>query len=229
MGLMGAVLGGGAMLVAAPATVSAPERAKIETVVRDYILAHPEIIQEAAIKLQSREIGKVVDANRAAFETPYKNAFAGNPQGDVTLVEFFDYACGYCRQSVAVIDRLLAEDKKLRVVFREFPVLGPNSEAAARASLAAAAQPGKYSAFHHALFAAGRPEPETLARVMTAQRVSAGAESPEVAAELSRNVQLADAIGVRGTPAFIVGDQVFPGAVTYETLKKAIADARAAR
>lgn len=229
VGLVGAVLGGGAMLVAAPASVSAPERAKIESVVRDYILRNPEIIQEAAIALQAREIGKVVDANRAAFETPYKNAFAGNPGGDVTLVEFFDYACGYCRQSVAVIDRLIAEDKALRVVYREFPVLGPNSEAAARASLAAAAQPGRYSAFHHALFAAGRAEPATLARVAAAQGVTATAETPEIAAELGQNVQLAAAIGVRGTPAFIVGDQVFPAAVSYETLKQAIADARAKR
>ena len=228
MGLLGAVLGGGAMLVAAPAIVSAPERAKIESVVRDYILAHPEIIQEAAIKLQSREIGKVVDANRAVFETPYKNAFAGNPAADVTLVEFFDYACGYCRQSVAVVDRLIAEDKGLRVVYREFPVLGPDSEAAARASLAAAAlTPSKYSAFHHALFAAGRPEPATLARVAAAQGVTATAGTPEIAAELGQNAQLAAAIGVRGTPAFIVGDQVFPAAVSYETLKQAIAEARA--
>ncbi|HZF42186.1 MAG TPA: DsbA family protein [Sphingomonadaceae bacterium] len=229
VGLMGAVLGGGAMLVAAPATVSAPERARIEQVVRDYILRNPEIIQEAALKLQSREVGKLVSANRAAFETPYKNAFAGNPRGDVTLVEFFDYACGYCRQSVAVIDRLLAEDKNLRVVYREFPVLGPDSDAAARASLAAAAvSSARYNAFHHALFAAGRPEPATLARVAAAQGVSM-AGTPEINAELSANAQLAAAIGVRGTPAFIVGEEIFPGAVAYETLKQAIADVRAAR
>jgi protein-disulfide isomerase len=229
VGLMGAVLGGGAMLVAAPVSVSAPERSKIESVIRDYILRNPEIIQEAALKLQSREIGKLVSANRAAFETPYKNAFAGNPRGDVTLVEFFDYACGYCRQSVAVIDRLLAEDRNLRVVYREFPVLGSDSEAAARTSLAAAAvSPAKYNAVHHALFAAGRPDPATLARVAAAQRVSTTG-TPEIEAELGANAQLAAAVSVRGTPAFIVGDEVFPGAVTYETLKQAIADARAAR
>jgi protein-disulfide isomerase len=228
VGVLGAVLGGGAMLVAAPVSVSAPERARIETVIRDYILRNPEIIQEAALKLQSREVRKVIAANRAAFEAPYKNAFAGNPRGDVTLVEFFDYACGYCRQSVAVIDRLLAEDKNLRVVYREFPVLGPDSEAAARASLAAAAMSSaKYNAFHHALFAAGRPEAATLARVAAAQRVSTTG-TPEISTELNGNAQLAAAIGVRGTPAFIVGEEVFPGAVTYETLKQAIADARAA-
>ena len=228
VGLLGAVLGGGAMLVAAPVSVAAPERARIERVVRDYILAHPEIIQEAAIALQSRQVGKVVAANRADFETPYAGAFAGDPKGDVTLVEFFDYACGYCRSSVPIIDRLLAEDKRLRVVYRELPVLGPDSEAAANASLAAARVPGKYNGFHHALFAAGRPVPATLARVAGANGVTLGAATPEAQAELAKNVELARAIGASGTPAFIVGSQVFTGAVGYETLKKAIADARAA-
>lgn len=227
VGLAGALVGGGAMLLAAPVTVSAPERAKIETVVRDYIVSHPEVITDAIRELQAREIGKVVSANRAAFETPYAGAFAGNPQGDVTLVEFFDYACGYCRASVSDIDRLLREDKRLRVVYRELPVLGPDSEAAARASLAAARN-GRYASFHHQLFAAGRPEPATLARVAASNGVTADA-SPDAEVEIGRNHQLAQAIGATGTPAFIVGQRVFTGAVGYETLKKAIADARAGK
>lgn len=228
IGLLGALVGGGAMLAAAPAQVAAPERAKIETVVREYILAHPEVITDALRELQSREIGKVVSANRAAFETPYAGAFAGDPAGDVTLVEFFDYSCGYCRTSVPIIDRLLSEDKRLRVVYRELPVLGPDSEAAAYASLAAAGR-GKYTAFHHQLFAAGRPEPATLARVAGANGVAMAAPTAEARAEIDKNRQLADAIGVTGTPAFIVGDKVFRGAVDYETLRQAITDARAAR
>ncbi len=227
VGLLGALAGGGAMLLAAPAVVPAPERAKIETVVREYILANPEIITDAIRELQSREVGKVVAANRVAFETPYAGAFSGNANGDVTLVEFFDYSCGYCRTSVPILDRLVAEDKGLRVVYRELPVLGPNSEAAARVSLAAA-RAGKYGTFHRALFAAGRPEPATLARVAGATGISSAAV-PADQAEIDRNRQLADAIGVTGTPGFIVGDRVFGGAVGYETLKKAIADARAAR
>lgn len=233
-GLVGALVGGGAMLLAAPASVPAPavvpapERAKIETVVREYILANPEIITDALRELQSREVGKVVAANRPAFETPYAGAFSGNALGDVTLVEFFDYACGYCRTSVPILDRLVAEDKGLRVVYRELPVLGPDSEAAARVSLAAA-RTGKYGAFHRGLFAAGRPEPATLARVASATGVGATAIVAADQAELDRNKQLADAIGVTGTPGFIVGDRVFGGAVGYDTLKKAIADTRAAR
>lgn len=228
VGLLGVLVGGGAMLLAAPVAVPAPERAKIETVVREYILANPEIITDALKELQSREVGKLVSANRAAFETPYAGAFAGDPSGDVTLVEFFDYACGYCRTSVPVIDRLLSEDKRLRVVYRELPVLGPDSEAAAYASLAAASA-GKYGAFHHQLFAAGRPELATLARVAAANGVAAAAPTAEARAEIDKNRQLADAIGVTGTPAFIVGDKVFRGAVDYETLRQAITDARAAR
>ena len=228
VGLLGALAGGGAILLAAPTRVPAPERSRIETVVREYILAHPEIITDAIHELQSREVGKVVAANRAAFETPYAGAFAGNAAGDVTLVEFFDYSCGYCRASVPILDRLLAEDKGLRVVYRELPVLGPNSVSAARVSLAAARM-GRYGAFHHGLFAAGRPEPATLARVAGATGIGAAAIVPEDQAELDRNKQMADAIGVTGTPGFIVGDHVFGGAVGYDALKKAIADARAAR
>lgn len=228
VGALGALIGGGAMLLAAPAAVPAPERAKIETVVREYILANPEIITDAIRELQSREVGKVVAANRAAFETPYAGAFSGNANGDVTLVEFFDYSCGYCRTSVPILDRLVAEDKGLRVVYRELPVLGPDSDAAARVSLAAA-RAGKYGAFHRGLFAAGRPEPATLARVASATGVGAAAIVPEDQAELDRNKQLADAIGVTGTPGFIVGTQVFGGAVGYDALKKAIADTRASR
>jgi len=119
---LGALIGGGAMMLAAPAT--APNRG-LDTAIRTYILNHPEIIQEAADKLQTRALAKVVDANRAAFESPFAGAWAGNRRGDVTLVEFFDYSCGYCRTSVPHIDRLLKEDPGLRVVYRELPVLVP--------------------------------------------------------------------------------------------------------
>ena len=228
VGLLGAVLGGGAMLVAAPAGVMGGERARIEAVVRDYILDNPEIIQQAAVKLQDRETGRAVSANRAAFETPYRGAYLGNTRGDVTLVEFYDYSCGYCRAALPILDRLLAEDKNLRVTLRELPVLGPDSEAAAYASLAAAAQQPRFARFHHQLFAAGRPVPATLARVAAANGVSP-ARTSEARAELVRNLELARAVGIQGTPGFIVGDRIFPGMVPYETLKKAIADARARR
>lgn len=224
--LGGALAGAGAVALFALTDVPPQRRAEIETVIREYILAHPEIIREAAEALQAREIGKVVQANRAAFETPYAGAWAGAADGDVVLVEFFDYACGYCRASNADVERLLREDKRLKVVWREFPVLGEVSVQAAEASLAAARQ-NRFKAFHDRLFAAGRPSAETIAAAQKAAGVVA--ESPRVNArsEIEHNYELARSIGGSGTPIFVVGDKVLPGAVGYEALKAAIAEARA--
>lgn len=210
--------------------VSDTERAKIELVVRDYILAHPEIIPEAMEKLQQREISKVVDTNRKRIETPFAGAWAGNERGDATLTIFFDYACGYCRASLPDVERLLKEDKQLKIVFRELPILSEDSDLAARASLAAAAQ-GKFKAFHDALYAAGRPTPQTIERVQKEVGIDASAAakvqtSPEAQREIEGNVQLARDLRFSGTPSWVVGDQILNGAVGYDTLKKAIAEAR---
>ena len=205
---------------------SEPGRERIEKIVHDYVLANPEIIPQAMERLQSREMAKAVDANRAAFETPFGNAWAGAEKGDVVLVEFFDYACGFCRKSNPDIDRLLAEDKNLKVVWRELPVLGPDSMAAAQASLAAAAQ-GKFRQFYDTLFEAGRPTAATVAQVRQAVGVAAAPASPDMQAEIAKNYQLAQSINATGTPTFVVGDRVLQGAVGYEALKEAIGAARA--
>jgi protein-disulfide isomerase len=175
--------------------------------------------------LQDRRAGEMVDANRAAFETPFGSAWAGAANGDVVLVEFFDYACGYCRKSNADVERLLAEDPRLKVVWRELPVLGPDSQAAAELSLAAAKQ-GRFRPFYDRLFAAGRPTPEALASVRTQLGVQPAEGAPEFRAELDKNVELARAINASGTPTFVVGDKVLQGAVGYDALKAAIAEAR---
>lgn len=216
--------------VAGAPQVGDTERAKIEAVVRDYILAHPEIIPEAMEKLQQREISKVVDTNRSKIETPFASAWAGNERGDATLTIFFDYACGYCRASLPDVERLLKEDKQLKVVFRELPILSENSDLAARASLAAAAQ-GKFKAFHDALYAAGRPTAQTIERVQkdVGIDVSAAAKvqaSPEAQREIEANIQLARDLRFSGTPSWVVGSQILNGAVGYDALKKAIAEAR---
>src|SRR3546814_18464552 len=112
----------------------------METVIRDYLLSHPEIIPEAVKRLQERQVSDVIETNREAIETPFEGAWAGAKDGDVVLVEFFDYACPYCKASVADVKRLLAEDPKLKVVCRDLPVLGDNSREAAVASLPAARQ-----------------------------------------------------------------------------------------
>jgi protein-disulfide isomerase len=214
-GLVGVLIGGGAML------------ASSGYFVRSYLLEHPEVLPEAMDRLQARRASETVVANRAAIETPFAGAWAGAKDGDVTLVEFFDYACTFCRRSNADVDRLLKEDPKLKVVWREWPVLGADSEAAARASLGAA-QAGKFRAFHDQLYAAGRPTPEALARTQAALAV-APLSAEAAKAELGKNFQLANALRASGTPTFVVGDRVFQGAVGYDALKAAIGEARAGR
>lgn len=232
--LAAALVGAGAMWAAQDSRQAAdPDRTRIEAVVRDYILANPEIIPQAMQALQAREQGKLVAANRSAFETPYAGGFIGNPKGDVTVVQFFDYACGYCRQSLADVNRLVAQDRNVRVVFRELPILSDESEAAARVSLAAAEQ-GKFATFHEALYAAGRPSDATI-KAASAQagldrdRTAATIRTPRVQQEIATNLNLMRSIGATGTPTWIVGDQVLAGAVGYDALVKAVAAARDAR
>ena len=219
--LIGAGIGGGAIYAASG------------HIVRSYILDHPELLPEAMTRLEAREAAKVVQANRALIETPFAGAWAGAGNGDVTLVEFFDYACPYCRHSNGDVDRLLREDPKLKVVWREWPVLGPDSEAAAQVSLAAAAS-GRFRPFHDALFAAGRPSAESVARAQQTAGVPAEAVArirtdAAAHAEVERNRQLATALRASGTPTFVVGDRVLQGAVGYEALRKAVAEARKAK
>jgi len=200
-------------------------RAEVEGIVRNYLLTHPEIIPAAMEQLQAREAAKVVRANRQALETPFGSAWAGAADGDVVLVEFFDYACGYCRKSNADVERLLAEDKKLKVVWREWPVLGEPSLAAAEASLRAA-EAGRFRSFFNAMFAQGRPDPQAISAASGQARLPNGASTLAHQRELQSNHELARAIGATGTPTFVVGDQVLQGAVGYEALKAAIAEAR---
>ncbi|MDQ4087310.1 MAG: thioredoxin domain-containing protein, partial [Pseudomonadota bacterium] len=158
----------------------------------------------------------------------FHGAWAGAPDGDVVLVEFFDYACGYCRASNADIERLLREDPRLKVVWREYPVLGPNSEQAAIASLAAA-KAGRFRPFYDRLFATARPTEATIAAARQAAGVPEASLTPEFRFELERNFEIGRTIGATGTPTFVVGNRVLQGAVGYEALREAIAAARAAR
>lgn len=206
------------------------DKAAIEAVVHDYVLAHPDIIPEAIDRFHANETAKVISADRKAIEAPFAGAWAGNPKGDVTLVMFTDYNCGYCRASMPDIDKLLAEDAKLKVVWREIPVLGPQSDVAARVALAAAEQ-GRYLPFHRAVFADGHPDDAHLAAAgkaagLDADRVAADKKSAAVGREVDANLAMATRIGVSGTPAFVIGDKLISGAVGHDALAKAIADAR---
>lgn len=209
------------------------DRAKVEAIVRDYILANPEIIPEAMERLQSKRMASVVDQYRTQLETPFAGGWEGARHGDVVLVEFFDYACGYCRASLTDIERLLAEDKQLKVVYRELPILSEESGEAAKASLYAAKQ-GEYGDFHRALYAAGRPSKDSIETAAKKAGIDPAAlnqamQAPDISAEIENNMRLAQALQATGTPTWVVGDQVLSGAVGYDALKEAIARARLAR
>lgn len=223
-GLVGLVIGGGA--VAGFYGFQAPDKAGTEEIVRQYILDHGELLPESMQRLQQRQASAAVGRHRAALETPFHGAWAGAEDGDVVLVEFFDYACGYCRASNPDIERLLREDPRLKVVWRELPVLGPNSERAAAVSLAAARQ-GRFREFHDRLFSLGRPTEATIAEATQSVGVQPQGLTPEHRAEIARNIELARAIGSTGTPTFVIGTSMLEGAVGYDALKQAIAAARA--
>jgi protein-disulfide isomerase len=231
--IVGVLLAGvaGAALAAGTGAAPASDKAAIEKIVRDYILAHPEIIPEAMNRLQTREVTRLLDSNRKEIETPFAGAVAGNPKGDVSVVVFFDYACPYCKQGHADIQKLVASDPGLRVVYRDFPVLSPASEEAAMASLSAAQQ-GQYQRFHNAMFESpGKVSHErTVAMVRTAglneMKTAKDLDAPALKAEIKKNLELGRALGLTGTPSYVVGNQILSGAVGIEKLKEAVAEAR---
>ena len=221
-GVVGAVLTAGLLVVAAPRLMG-------ERLVRDAIVSHPEILVEASDALRDRQYAPTLAANRSAIETPYFSSWKGAAKPDVTLAYFYDYACGYCRKSNPDIDRLLAEDKGLRVVFRELPILGPGSIAASRVALSAS-KAGRFAAYHDTLTAAGNPTQETIVRAAAAAGVAPQPQDvADQEAELKRNFQVAGQLGATGTPLFVVGNRVMNSAVGYSVLKDAIRAARAAR
>ncbi|MEO5772497.1 MAG: DsbA family protein [Sphingomicrobium sp.] len=225
-GLLGGVAG--AVLTAAVLVFAAPQLVG-PRLVRQALLSNPRILVETADALRDQQYAPTLAQYRRDLETPFGSSWKGSDKPDITLVEFFDYACGYCRASNPHIDRLVAEDPKLRVVYREFPILGADSVAAARLSLAAS-KIGRFRQFHDSLYAAGRPSPETLTLAARAAGLppQAGTD-PSAEAELKRNFELAGQLGATGTPLFVVGNKVMNSAVGYDALKKAVADARAAK
>ncbi len=214
------------------AGMASRDRAAVEQVVREYILANPEVLPEAMENLQQKANRKQLAAVGDDLEKPFPGAVMGNPAGKVVLVSFSDFGCTYCRQSVADVDALIRDNPDLKVVLRESPILSPASGEAARWGLAAAEQ-GRYPQFHRAMFAAGRPDEATIAAAarvagLDMERARRVAAEPRVAAELDRNIELARQLGFNGTPSWAVGDQLFSGAVGREVLQKAIDEAREA-
>jgi protein-disulfide isomerase len=222
-----ALVGGlvGALLMAALLIFAAPDFLA-SRIVRQGLLSDPEILADTVDAMRDARVAPVIEANRAALETPFASSWKGAAQPQVTLVEFYDYACPYCKASNPAVDQLLREDKGLRVVYRELPILGPDSVTAARLSLEAS-KIGRFAQFHDSLWAAGRPAPDTNAKAAQLAAIAATPQAdPGIEAELAKNQKLAGALGATGTPVFVVGNKVLNGAVGYEALKQAIADAR---
>ncbi|MCP3731961.1 DsbA family protein [Sphingomonas sp. MG17] len=234
--VVSAALGGGVVLGVQALNggdAVSTDKAAIGKVVRNYVLENPEILPEAMQRLQSRETGKAVAGSKSAIFEPYAAAWEGNPQGDVTVSVWMDYACGYCRASLPEIARLVAEDPKVRIVYRELPVLSEVSRVAARWGLAAAEQ-GKFKPFHTALYSGGQLSEQSIAAAAAQAGLDEAAArtavmSPRAEAEIARNLEVASKLGVTGTPSWVIGDKVISGMVPYDTLKQAVAAARGAK
>ncbi|KMO30323.1 DSBA oxidoreductase [Methylobacterium tarhaniae] len=230
---------------AAPAPAAAPmsdaQRQAIEGVVRDYLLKNPEILQEAMTELEKRqqEAQKVAQASalketRDTLHNSPHGFVAGNPNGDVTLVEFFDYNCGYCKRALTDIQTLIKGDPKLKVVLRDFPVLGPDSLEASKVALAAKQQlkGDKLFDYHIRLLESrGRVNGERAIAVakemgLDVAKLQKDMQAPDIQAALQENVGLGDKLGLSGTPAFIIGDEIIPGAVGVEPIRKTVAGMR---
>ena len=227
-GTFGAAIAGGvigSLLTAALLIFATPDFLS-SRIVRQGLLADPNILNQTVEALRDSQYAPVIEQHRAALETPFGSSWKGAAKPEVTLVEFFDYACPYCKVSNPIVDRLLKEDKGLRIVYRELPILGPNSVVAARLSLQAS-KLGRFAQYHDTLWEAGKPGPQTVEQAARAAGIPpAPVQDPAIEAELKKNFELAGQLGATGTPMFVVGNRVLNGAVGYEPLKLAIEAAR---
>jgi len=221
---------------------SATQRGEVERIVREYLVAHPEVLQEAMTELDKRQTAAEAAKHKAAvkqysealFSSP-RQVVLGNPDGNVTFVEFFDYNCGYCKRAMDDMLTLLKDDPKLKIVLKEFPVLGPGSVEAARVAVAVRMQDKtgkKYLEFHQKLLG-GRGQADKARALAVAKdvgldmgRLDKDMASPEVKATLEENFKLAEALGLNGTPSYVIGDNVVIGAVGLDALKEKVDTSR---
>jgi len=214
---------------------------EFERRVRDYLLDHPEVIMEAVSRFEARQRTEEESAGQKILNDRAEEIFrdpdspvVGNPDGDVTLVEFFDYNCPYCRQMAPLMVQAEAADPKLRIVYKEFPILGPNSMFAAKAALAAHKQ-GRYAEFHKALMQVRSvtDDARTLAVAgqvgLDGERLKTDMRDAAIQNLIDRNVALARALHINGTPGFVVGERILAGATDLKSLQAAIQEAREKR
>jgi len=214
---------------------------QLDQKIHDYIMAHPEVLMEALQSLDAKqreadaaEAKKSLIARADDLYRDKQSPIGGNAKGDVTIVEFFDYNCPYCRQMAPVVEQALADDPQVRIVYKEFPILGPDSDFAAKAALAADRQ-GKYDAFHKALYAVKSRVTEAVVLKVAEEvglnvtRLKSDMQDAAIQAAIDRNMNLAQALKISGTPSFVVGDLIVPGATDLDTIKKLFQRARKTR
>ncbi len=229
--------------VAGPATsagsLTETQKKEVEAVIQDYLLKNPEIISKAIDALQARQREAEEKASKAALIANRSQLFkdatspvGGNPNGDITVIEFFDYRCGVCKRVHPIVARLIKDDPNIRRVYKEWPILGPDSVLAARAALASRKQ-GKYFVFHNAMMEArarlNRASIMTIAKRvgLDTTQLTRDMGSPEINGILQRNFALAEALKLNGTPSFVIEDTLLKGGRDLPTMRKLVADARA--
>jgi protein-disulfide isomerase len=220
------------------AEFSAPQTSEIERIVRDYLIAHPEVLQEAMTELEKRQNVAESEKHKTAVKENAQALFSsprqvnlGNAQGNVTFVEFFDYNCGYCKRAMLDMMTLMKNDPNLKVVLKEFPVLGPGSVEAAQVAVAVNMQDKtgkKYIEFHQKLLG-GRGQADKAHALAVAKEIGMNIAQiekdlagPEVKATLQESFKLAEALGLNGTPSYVIGSDVVIGAVGLSALEEKI-------
>jgi protein-disulfide isomerase len=235
-----------ATMLLAPAasaqSFSDDQKQAIEGIIKDYLLKHPEVVQDAMSALEKKQQEAdaekarttIKDNNATLFNSPHQ-VVLGNPQGSVTVVEFFDYNCGYCKRALPDMLTLLKTDSNIRFVLKEFPVLGEGSVEAAHVAVAARMQDPtgkKYIEFHQKLLGGRGPADKAHALAAAKEvgfdmtRIEKDMNSDEVKATIDENMKLADALGVSGTPSYVVGSELVVGAVGLDALKEKLAAAQ---
>ncbi|HCQ64749.1 MAG TPA: hypothetical protein DIU07_06060 [Rhodobacteraceae bacterium] len=227
-----------ALALAAPASATDLSADEIKQLALEAIRQNPEIVMEAVAILQARDeqtaaaaAAQVLSEQRFMLEEDPNAPVLGNPDGDVTIVEFFDYNCPYCKQAATAVEALIAADDNIRVVFREWPILSDGSVLAALAALAARKQ-GQYEAFHREMMALrGRAEEASVLAAaekigIDMEALRADMDAPDIAEHVDQSMRLAEMLGFSGTPSFVIGDALVPGFVPIEELERLVAKAR---
>jgi protein-disulfide isomerase len=237
-----ALLASPALAPAQAQTFTADQRQEIGAIVKEYLLANPEVMQDVMAEMEKRQQAAENEKHRAAvaenkatlFSSPHQ-VVLGNPQGNVTMVEFFDYNCGFCKRAMSDMFDLIKTDSNLKFVLKEFPVLGEGSVEAARVAVAARMQDTtgkKYVEFHQKLLGARGAADKMRALAVAKEvgfdmaRIEKDMNSDEVKKTIDENLKLAEALGVNGTPSYVVGEEVVIGAVGIDTLREKIAAER---